>query len=207
MTDQVAQLLREIGKHKPWLEAPDVWKTESAYWTWIRGELRRVWTDYPVRNIYKTSLTTMIPDLDDDGVHKVYKSGKKKGELRYRSNIDCSMCGKGLVKSAIEMDHTEPAGGCKNGLEACIFLFRLLCPVEHMRPVCKPCHKIHTYAERMGITFDEAVIEKRVIEFGKRPTSIQKQILIDAPIIVLENDISNAKKRKDIYRRVLNEVN
>jgi hypothetical protein len=70
---------------------------------------------------------------------------------------------------------------------------------KDLEAVCKPCHSIITYSERMGISFEEAVIEKQVVAFGKLPAAKQKEILNDfgKPYGSTVND------RKQAYREEL----
>lgn len=200
---EIEKLLEEIRKHKPWLEAPDVWATEAKYWTWLRGELRRMWTHYPPRNKLKMSLRRRVPMLDSEGVQLVAKTGKNRGKPRTRFELDCTICKESFPQAQIELDHIVGAGKCSNGIQACTFLFKLLCPVEHMRPVCKPCHRIHTYAERWGLTFEEARTKKRIIELTKKKVDIQKRELLSYGYT--EEQVANKVKRDACYTKLVQE--
>lgn len=172
----VANLLEVTKDHAPWLEAPDIWPTEAKYFMWLRGELRRLWTHYPVRNQFKESLVTYKPVMDKKtGKQSLFKSGKKKGKKRWKSEINCSLCHKTFSKSAIEMDHLESAGSCSTHIEAAVFLHKLLCPATLMRPVCKICHKTHTYAEKHGLSMEEAKRTKAVILWQKENNALQQK--------------------------------
>ena len=46
-----------------------------------------------------------------------------------------------------------------------------------MQLVCKPCHLVKTHADRLGVSFEEAALKKRVIAFGKLKDEEQKSIL------------------------------
>lgn len=197
----VEQLLKEIENHRPWIEAPEIWPTEAKYFSWLRGEMRRMWTHYPPRNKLKMSLRKRVPKLDDNGNVVYGKSGKNKGKPILRYELPCSMCGGSFPQAQVEMDHIKGAGKCNNGLEACVFLFRLLCPVEDMRAVCKPCHKTHTYAERWGLTFEEAATKKKIIELTKIKVDKQKKQLLSFGYTDFE--VRNKAVREEAYTELV----
>jgi len=70
---------------------------------------------------------------------------------------------------------------------------------DSIRVVCKPCHRIVSYATRMNITFEEAAIEKEAIAFSKMSVSNQNTKLTK---LKLDNG-SNAKLRRQIYKEYL----
>ena len=52
-----------------------------------------------------------------------------------------------------------------------------------MQLVCKPCHLVKTHADRLGVSFEEAALKKRVIAFGKLKDEEQKSILSERDCI------------------------
>jgi len=55
----------------PWEQRGSIWKSESAYWNWIRGQLRRASSRYPIKNAFIRDNRFRI----NDGY---YKNGKPK---------------------------------------------------------------------------------------------------------------------------------
>jgi hypothetical protein len=72
---------------------------------------------------------------------------------------------------------------------------------DDMAFACKPCHKIKSYSEKMGIPFKQAVIEKEIIAFMKLTVAKQTSTLTAAGYS--KADISNAQNRKAAYRSIL----
>jgi hypothetical protein len=66
---------------------------------------------------------------------------------------------------------------------------------------CKPCHKIKSYSERQGINFAEAMIEKQIIEFMKKP--VTEIIAYCKSKGYLDKDLTNATKRKAAVSDIL----
>ena len=46
-----------------------------------------------------------------------------------------------------------------------MWLFDLLCSTDNMQLLCKSCHKIKSYADRVGRTFEQAEHKKKIIAF------------------------------------------
>jgi len=65
---------------------------------------------------------------------------------------------------------------------------------DSLQCVCLPCHKIRSYAQKQGLSFDEAAIEKEAIRILKWPIEILTRELLSRGYT--EDQVSNAKKRK-----------
>lgn len=180
----------------PWEDSPSVWASESKFWQWMRGNLRKaLWQHYPVRTTYKKEHTWNVTVAE-----------RKKYNLsnRVKRVGRCELTGEIHAASNLEVDHISPAGSLKSWEDVGDFIGRLLCPKENMRLVSKEAHRIHTYAERWGMTFEEAKLEKEVIAFSKLTTSEQSDILISLGFA--KEEFSNATKRKNCYRKHLLET-
>ena len=70
------------------------------------------------------------------------------------------------------------------------------CHPDNMQISCKPCHRIKSYADRMGWSFERAKIEKEAIEFSKLSVNAQKDELAVHGITL---DRNNAKARREAY--------
>lgn len=150
----------------PWEEC-DVWKNQSQFYTWLRGKLREIWKDNPVRITFKKE--TLRPVSPEERLtKKFHPSTKNVGE--------CTFCDEWFPGSKLEVDHKIQIGKCNNFEDAVDFLKGVaFVPKSNMQLTCKPCHKIKSYSERQGITFEEARLEKKAIEFSKKP--IPEQVL------------------------------
>lgn len=145
----------------PWetREGKVVWKTESQYWTWLRGALRQLWSDYPLRQVWKKN--QLRPLTTEEKLSKEFHpSTKNVGQ--------CSFCNKWMAGSKLECDHLVESEGCTSKETAESFLWH--CggtTAKDFRLACKPCHKIQTYSQRTGLSFELATAEKKAIEIIK----------------------------------------
>lgn len=141
------------GAKEPWQLYPDIWKTKASFFNYLRGSLRRIWSRYPAKLEWKKS-QGQEPPADYKG------RAKKLGTCHY--------CSGAFPISSLEVDHVAQAGSCNSWDTAQEFLHNLLDCNDNWVLACKPCHKVKSYAERMGILFEDAIVEKRVIEFTKK---------------------------------------
>jgi len=178
-------------KHRPW-EYSDVWDNQSQFLTWLRGQLRQVWSAYPVRTEHKDSMCVKVtPELREK--YGLHRQTKKAGA--------CSFCKKLFPKSKLESDHIIGNARLTQMDDIDSYLDHLLCSPNNLQLVCKSCHKIKSYSERQGISFEEARLEKAVIEWLKRPVSEQKEILTMSGFS--DDDIKNAGNRRKAARKLL----
>ena len=175
--------------NKPW-EETKVWDNESQYLNWIRGELRRLWSNYPLRTEFLDEQCREVTQ-EERGVKLFHRQTKKVGQ--------CVYCSSWFPKSKLEVDHKTPSDGCNTLEKAEKFLWYCGGVLkDDMQLACKPCHKINTYAERQGLTFEEAKLEKEVVQFKKLKAKDQIELLSK-----LGYSGKNAAERIDLYRQYL----
>jgi 5-methylcytosine-specific restriction endonuclease McrA len=107
--------------------------SEARYFSFIRSNLRRAWSKYPVKYAAKKAV-----ELPNDGRY----------DKRTKKMYPCSECGEIFKGSEVEVDHILPAGSLKTYQDLPGFVERLFCEIDNLRVVCKPCHKEITAKER-----------------------------------------------------------
>ena len=184
---------------KPWETHPEIWPTKAKFFSWVRGALRRyLWGKNPVKITFKKSQLTPPP---------------KEYTGRARSGAICSLTGEWFPNSQLEVDHKDDGWqSMKDWDDLLPFVFHLCCGEENLQLVSKEAHKIKSYADRMGISFEEAIIEKQVIAFKKLKADVQKETLIkECPFNPEGLNLNKASDRIEAYRRHLlqggNDVN
>ena len=180
--------MTEFEEHvqKLLLKYPDLFPTESKFWTYLRGALRRsLWSKSPMKLKFKSSTSTPPP--------KDYTGRGKKGHV-------CALTGEWVMTSKSEVDHKVGNVSLRCEDDIIPFIIHLLATDDELQIVDRDAHKVKNYAERYGMTFEEAVIEKRLIQLMKMPV---KQItkLLD------KHDLpsNNATTRKASLRKLLEE--
>lgn len=139
---------------EPWELYPDIWKSKATFFAYLRGGLRLMWSRYPAKLAWKKGQLFTPP--------KGYTGRAKKLGT-------CHYCKSNFPGSNLEVDHIEQAGQCNSWETASVFMQRLLDVNNNWVLACKPCHKVKSFAERNGQSFDEALLEKEVIAFMKQP--------------------------------------
>lgn len=176
------------SEHKePWELYPSIWKSEAAFFTYLRGGLRMIWSRYPAKLAWKKE------QLTDERPFGYTGRGKSFGECHY--------CNQMFTGSALEVDHVLQAGTCNSWETAQKFLHNLLDCNDNWVLSCKPCHKIKSYAEKQGLTFEQARAEKKVIELMKAETNE----VIDFCVRHGYNEaqLTNAAKRRAALSEIL----
>jgi hypothetical protein len=121
-----------------------------------------------------------------------------------KSGANCALTGDWEGKSKLEVDHV--VGECSlKGWEDVVTFVRHLCPnTDNLQLVTKEAHKVKSYAERHGMTFQQALMEKQAIAFSKLPVEEQKkqlQSLFECGKI--DTIPSNAAARRKAYLEYL----
>ena len=146
--------------YQPWVEYPHIWKTESAFLSFIRGGIRRhLWSKNPIKLEFMKDKKIEIPNTNPKSMKRfpTVKGGR------------CECCGELFKQTDLEVDHRTGEHSLKslNDLQAFVEGI-VLVRKEDLALLCKPCHKIKTYAERYGMTIAEAGPIKQAIEFEKK---------------------------------------
>jgi len=156
----------------PWECLPEVWPTEARFWSWVRGALRKeAWARHPIKMEFIRRNRIKVPNPNPNGRKaEVYGMQCKrcKGlfilppDRKTRTRIE-TLTGEPL--NYIEINHRYEAGtlSCKEDLGR--FAANLLHVVfDDLESLCKQCHGIVTYAQRFGVSEEEAEVEKEVIK-------------------------------------------
>jgi hypothetical protein len=114
----------------------------------------------------------------------------------------CNYCKGWFTGNNLQVDHVSPVGSFKNYDDAAVFLYRLLAPMDNMQLLCADkCHMQKSYAERMGMSMEDAIIEKQCVAFGKLPAAEQSAKFTE--IGLKPEEYSTKEKRRDAYREYL----
>ncbi|MGZ8888087.1 MAG: hypothetical protein ACXW1D_00860 [Halobacteriota archaeon] len=178
---------------KPWLVPGVPFKTEGAFLTWVRGVLRRGWKVHPVKIEYLNSRKKRIKNTNP-------KSMKTHPQIW---GCECEQCHKDVRFTEIEVDHAGEVQGTFTSMDDIQSYAEHLFMVDFdsLQTVCIPCHKIRTLAQKMGVTFDEAALEKDIIEICKKPV---KQIVAFCEDYGYDASmLSNPTKRRDAVTKIL----
>ena len=171
---------------------PNVWKSEAAFWSYVKGGIRKgIWSRHPVKIAFIQKHRKRIPNPNPKG-----KSDTVWG-------CTCAICGVDKSQNLIEVDHKIDDAARLTKTEHLQRCFELLCLItfDDLQLVCKECHKIKSYADRQGISFEEARIEKQAIEFSKKNVKDQTNILTNT--CGYEIIASSAQKRREQYKQWL----
>lgn len=177
----------------PWEEDGSPWKSEAEFVGWVRGVLRKGWSRHPIKlELLKRSRKRIVNPNP--------KNRKRFPEIWGQT---CAVCQQEKPQGDCEVDHISETGGKFKSLEDAVTYLKHLMMVnfKSLRIVCKPCHKIISHAQRMGVTFEEAEAQKKVIEIMKRPVSE----IIDFCVGQGYNatSLTNAAKRKKAVEEIL----
>lgn len=160
--------------------------TESAYLAWIRSALRSKSLKWPPRGeALKLS-------------RRSYKGPNKLQKWEH----ECALCSHWFKGKEVVVDHFPVAAGSILSVDDIgPFANNLYCEVDNLRVLCKTCHDCHTLAEKQGITFEEAAIEKEVIAIMKQPVKTILAFCEDYGHDV--SKLTNAATRKAAVQQIL----
>lgn len=166
----------------PWGHPGSPWKNDVAFFTYLRGCLRKAWSRNPIKlNLIKKK-------------RKQIENPNPRGKKATVWGFTCECCGGTFILSQGEVDHIESAGKLSSLDDVRGFVERLLFVTEDdLRLLCKTCHRTITYADKQGLSFKEAEAVKRAISICK--DNLDKQFLIDNG---LSPASSKAKRRIQI---------
>lgn len=175
-----------MSRRKPWEIPESPWKTEAAFMSYVRSGIRKsLWNRYPVKTIFMKA-------------NRVRGINPKTGKECWGGF--CYLTGEFFAQADLELDHRQGGHSLKTLDDASNFLKGMLyVDFDDLAFVSKEAHKIKSYAERMGITFEEAKAEKRVIALMKDKKKVDK-ILIQHKL-----PCNNDKTRKEGLRKLIKE--
>lgn len=155
------------------------WKNSTAFFTYLRGCLRKAWSRHPTKlNLIKKQ-------------RKQIPNPNPRGNKETVWGATCAMCENDFVLKEINVDHIIPAGQLNHTEDIQGFVERLLYVTEDdLRLVCKACNSALAYADKHGVSFAEALVIKKAIEIQN--TKQDKQWLSERGI----TPSSNAAKRR-----------
>lgn len=138
---------------EPWVEYKHIWPTKAKFFSFLRGNLRRaVWEKWPGKIEFKNEVCSAPPE-DYTG--------------RAKSGAYCALTGEWVGKSAAEIDHIKGHVSLNDWDDLLPFILHLCASKDNMAYVGKEAHRIKSYAERMGISFEQALIQKQIIALQK----------------------------------------
>lgn len=178
--------------NKPWESPYSIWNTEAEFFTYLRSALRKaVWNLYPIKLKYK-NVHVSVPPPD-------YKGRAKSGAY-------CALSGEWVAKSKLQVDHKLGNVSLRTWDDILPFIEHLLLCDNNLQLVSSEAHKIKSYAERMGITYEEAEIEKKhIIPFKKLSAAKQKEIIFENNPDFAGEKLTTQDKRVKVYRELIKE--
>lgn len=141
---------------KPWEQWPELWKSEAAWLSYVRGGVRRgLWNRYGPKLEF---LNSRLEYRDNPNP----RSKKRFPKIKMGQ---CEECKGWFSQKDLEVDHVAGHNSLKSPEEIGSFVQALLweCSPEDYSLLCKPCHKNKSYAEAQGISIEEARLIKQVI--------------------------------------------
>ena len=165
-------------------ENPEIWKTESAYFSYIRGCIRLAWSKNPVKLKLLKKVKKQIPNPN---------YGKPRNTKPTVMGAECEICNKDFPMKEIEVDHKNGGTYSLKQVSDIQGFFESICIVseDDLRVVCKSCHGALTYAARNNISFEEAKLKKKVINICK-----DKKLLLDELVKLNVNSLPIPKTKK-----------
>ena len=127
-----------------------IWKSESAFMSWLRGGIRRsLWNRHPVKLEFIKLNRVKIPNPNPRG-----KVAKVWGGV-------CALTGETHVIANLEVDHIQGNHSlrCVEDIQKFVEAISLI-TLDDLQFVSKEAHKIKSYAEKQGVDFDTARAEK-----------------------------------------------
>lgn len=141
-------------EYVPWESHPDIWKTPSAYLSFVRGGIRRgLWMRNPIRIKYMNSVKRQIPN-----------PSTRKGAKPTVFGATCEICKNEFPMSKIEIDHIDGNHSLKSLDDISTFISSIvMVDTDDLQAVCKECHSIKSYSDKNNISMEEAEAIKKAI--------------------------------------------
>jgi hypothetical protein len=149
--------------NKPWEEHSHIWKTESAFLSYVRGGIRRsLWNKSPIK----------LEFLKQNRKRVVNPVVKNRARFPLVWGGVCYQCKQEFALKDMEVDHMTGEHSLRKLEDLQSFVEGIVCvSSKDLGLICKPCHKAKTYAERSGMSIEDAIIEKEAIAICKLPVA------------------------------------
>ena len=170
-------------------EYPHIWKTESSLMSYIRGGIRRsLWNRSPIKIEFIKNNRIRIPNPNP------------RGKVKEVWGAVCALTGEVFPLNQIEIDHRVGGNTLKSMNDLQSFIEAIVLVTEDdLQFVSKEAHKIKSYSEKQGISFEEAMAVKKAIDIVKQKKD--KQFLEERGII----PASTQAKRREQIEQILKE--
>jgi hypothetical protein len=142
-----------------WQSHSHIWKSESAFLSWIRGGIRRsLWNRHPIKLEFIKKNRERIPNPNPRGKVPTVWGGR------------CSLTGEILPLNKLEVDHKVGEHSLRSVKDIQSFIEGVVFVTEDMLQfVSREAHKVKSYAEKQGISFEKALAIKQAIAWEKKP--------------------------------------
>lgn len=179
-----------MSSKQPWITHPHIWKSESAFMSFLRGGIRKaLWNRYPIK------LELMRQK------RKRITNPNPKGKLKEVWGGECYLCGNDFVQKELQVDHIKGNHSLKTIDDVQSFIEGMLyIDSDDIALVCKSCHKAKSHAERKGISYKEALLEKQAIGMEKELTTKQIKELLTKHNYPCDNPKDRRKGLIEIIR-------
>lgn len=177
-----------MASAKPWLEFPSIWKTQSAFMSWMRGGIRAgLWNKNPIKLEFLKEKRVRI------------KNPKPTGRTAEVWGQHCVLCDQDIPTTEAQVDHISGKNSLKTLDDIQDFILSIATiSKDDLQIVCKPCHKIKSHAEKEGISFEQARLEKQVISLCKNTAQWQNTWLTERGCVPASNAPARRKQIKEV---------
>ena len=149
----------------PWEIYPEIWKTQAAFMSWVRGGIRGgLWKKHPVKLEFLKENMELVPNTNPRSMKRFPKVKAAR----------CALCQQITPQKDIEVDHLTGNHALRSMDDLRAFIEAMIMVTkEDLQLVCKPCHKVKSYAEKQSISFEHAQAEKLAISLIKEKKDVQ----------------------------------
>ncbi len=167
--------------------------------SWIRGGIRAgLWNEHPIKLEFLKKNRIKIPNMNPKSMERFPEVWGAK----------CALTGDIIPMNKVEVDHKTGNHSLKTVDDIAEFIKSIVLITEDdLQLVSKDAHKVKSYADAQGITFQEALLEKKVIAFRELPAKEQINILQNIYDVSIMKSLSNATKRANAYKQYLEGTN
>lgn len=177
---------------KAWQWEGSPWKTRSAYLNYIRGGIRRgLWNRSPVK----------IKFLMENRFKMANPNPRSSKRFPETWGAKCATCQNTFPLKDTEVDHLVGNNSLKGFEDISSFITSIVTVTpDDLQILCKECHKNKSYAEKSGVSFEQAVAIRKAIDICKKKE--EKGWLLERGIEPASNA---AKRRTQVEQELLNE--